>query len=458
MTPGPRNTPYEIKIGYIGGGSKYWAQELMADLALCGKLKGELVLYDIDFAAAKRNEAIGQKIYAQEAATGKFAVRATEDLAECLTGADFVVFSIEPGPTECRYADLIIPERYGIMQPVGDTVGPGGIVRALRAIPIKMHYGEAIAEYCPQAWVINYTNPMTLCTAALYEAAPEIKAFGCCHEVFGTQNRLAGLVAQWFGVEKPARHDIKLEVSGVNHFTHVSSATWEGHDLFPKLMEHIAEEGYFRSRQSEAEKRVAEGNHFGSEGLVAMDFLRRFGALGAAGDRHLVEFVPWYARDEATLHRWGVVRTPYQWRLERSKGDGPAVDSFDQKKLNPSGEEGVTQMLALLGGERLVTNVNIPNRGQMMQAPEDHVVETYALFERDSLRPLVAEPLPPGTASLVETTIRVQELTLAASLERSPDLALEAILADPLVNLSTDDAWEMLQAMLMHVKDYLPGW
>ena len=128
-------------------------------------------------------------------------------MADALRGADFVVLSIEPGPTEARYADLVIPAKYGILQPVGDTTGPGGIARALRAVPIYTDFALKIERYCPKAWVINYTNPMTLCMAALYAATPKIKAFGCCHEVFHTQKRLAGLVAAWTGISPtPTRH------------------------------------------------------------------------------------------------------------------------------------------------------------------------------------------------------------------------------------------------------------
>jgi len=166
-------------------------------------------------------------------------------LPEALRGADFVVISTEPGPISMRYADLVIPERFGLLQPVGDTTGPGGILRALRAIPEYIGFAQATGEHCPKAWVINYTNPMTLCTAALHAGFPGIKAFGCCHEVFHTQTRLAQLVAKWFSVEPPVRQAIRLDIAGVNHFTWATAAAWQGRDFFPLLAKELSRPEFF---------------------------------------------------------------------------------------------------------------------------------------------------------------------------------------------------------------------
>ncbi len=450
---------YTIKIAYIGGGSRYWASELMGDLALAENLNGEIALYDIDFPAAQRNVGVAEKIFTAPAAKTKFDVRATEDPKDALRDADFVVCSIEPGPIEMRYADLKIPEKYGILQTVGDTVGPGGLVRNLRAIPIKMHYGHLVMECCPRAWVINYTNPMTLCTQAFYEAEPEIKAFGCCHEVFGTQANLGRLVKEWFHLpEKPPRHDIVLDIAGVNHFTLATQAHWNGHDLFPRLYEMISQPGFFDSQAADARHRKAERKFFGGTGHVRWDFLRNFGVIGAAGDRHLMEFVPWYLTSEDSIQRWGTNITPYEWRYDNAKRPALSADSYDQRSLNPSGEEGVDQILALLGAKPLTTNVNIPNMGQMTQAPPGFVVETYAQFGRDCVRPLLASPLPPPAWALVDRTIEEQRTIMMAARENSFELALQALLLDPLVHRNTDQAAKMLREMMLHCKDHLPGW
>ena len=182
-----------VKIAYIGGGSQQWALHLMADLALSKSLNGSLVLHDIDNEAAEKNREVSKHIFSRPEATGQFEVEVEQDLDQALQGADFVVISIEPGPMENRFIDLKIPEKYGIYQSVGDTTGPGGIARAIRSIPVMVEFAHRIMAICPNAWVINYTNPMAWCTAALSAANPKIKAVGCCHEVFHTQENARSL-------------------------------------------------------------------------------------------------------------------------------------------------------------------------------------------------------------------------------------------------------------------------
>ncbi len=444
-----------VKIAYIGGGSRAWAPHLMSDLALSPSLAGEVALYDIDREAAAANVAVGRSIFGHPDAQSHFSVEAVERLADALDGAAFVILSIEPGPITLRFADLEIPRRYGILQTVGDTTGPGGLLRALRTIPIYETFAHQIMESCPRAWIVNYTNPMSLCTAALYAAEPAIKAFGCCHEVFGTQERLAKLVSAWFSAPAPDRREIRLDIAGVNHFTFASSASWNGADLFPRLREMIAQPDFFADHSEQALARRSAERWFESDGLVAFDFLRRFGVLGAAGDRHLAEFVPWYLPSEESLHRWGIVLTPYEWRVRRmaslSRRDPDAP-------LTSSGEEGVQQIQALLGLAPLVTNVNLPNRGQIPGLPPGAVVETYALLDSDRIRPVVASPLPPAIEGRVRRIAEIQGMTLMAARARDRELALQALLSDPLVRIPTDRAAEMFDEMLRYARDLLPGW
>jgi alpha-galactosidase len=448
----------QIKIAYIGGGSRQWAHMLFRDLALCPALTGELALYDIDRPAALANVKIAGAIFGHpDAAVTRFRVTAARTAHQALQGADFVVMSIEPGPITMRYADLEIPARFGIVQPVGDTTGPGGLLRALRTIPTYVDYARQIMACCPNAWVINYTNPMTLCTAALYAAAPDIKAFGCCHEVFGIQHLLAGRVASWFGVPHPPREAIALDISGVNHFTFATEARWEGRDLFPRLRREVADAHIYRDRSADARRRQRRGEWFASDHLIARDLFARFGALGAAGDRHLAEFVPWYLQSEKALHRWGVVLTPYSYRVQYARRVRRKAFVLPEK-LRSSGEEGVAQMLALLGIEPLDTNVNQPNRGQNPDLPLGAVTESYAQFRRDSVKPIVARPLPPVLASHMRHIIDNQQAILRAAQTRDKDLAFQALLNDPLVCLPTDRAWDMFKQMLRHARAMLPGW
>ena len=149
----------EVKIAYVGGGSRGWAWGLMSDLATAGDMSGEVCLYDIDYEAAKNNEIIGNKFNSLEGATSKWTYKATKTIGEALSGAQFVVISILPGTFDEMESDVHTPEKYGIYQPVGDSTGPGGVIRALRTMPMMAEIALAVKEYCPDAWVINYTNP-----------------------------------------------------------------------------------------------------------------------------------------------------------------------------------------------------------------------------------------------------------------------------------------------------------
>ena len=149
-----------LQIAYIGGGSRAWAHNLMNDLSKDGEIAGNIRLYDIDFNLAKMNEKIGNALSAREDVVGKWEYKAYETLKEALIGADFVFISILPATLDEMEFDVHLPEEYGIYQPVGDTTGPGGIVRALRTLPMIREMALAIKEYCPKAWVINFTNPM----------------------------------------------------------------------------------------------------------------------------------------------------------------------------------------------------------------------------------------------------------------------------------------------------------
>ncbi len=450
--------PTEIKIAYLGGGSRYWARDLFSDLALSGRLTGRIDLYDIDLPAAQRNVAVAEAIFARPEARSHFAVRAVPSLRVALQAADFVVVSIEPGPIELRYADLEIPARYGVLQPVGDTTGPGGLLRALRAVPVFVEFAEQVAEHCPRAWVINLTNPLTLCTAALATVAPPLRVLGCCHEVFQTQARLADLVARQVGAPRPDRREIDTDLGGLNHFTWITAARWKGQELLGLLRDELTAPGYFRSRSMAARARRQAGRWFESDGLVSCDLFRRFGALGAAGDRHLAEFVPWYAGTEAELQRWGVVATPYAWRRKRARARDAGPGVFAARPLRRGDEESVRLIEALVGHEPIDTNVNLPNAGQLSGLPAGHVVETNASVRHGTVTPLVTPPLPAGVLALLRRTAEGQALTLRAALTRDVDLAFQALLADPLVRLPTDRAWKMFAEMLTYVRGALPGW
>lgn len=427
----------EVQIAYIGGGSRGWAWTFMTDLALEPDMSGTIRLYDIDLEAAKANEIIGNAVSARTDVKGKWKYRACGSLKEALTGADFVVISILPGTFDEMESDVHMPERLGIYQSVGDTAGPGGMIRALRTIPMFVEIAEAVKKYAPLAWVINYTNPMSLCVKTLYHTFPEIKAFGCCHEVFGTQKILKGIVEEVYGFEGVKREDILVNVLGINHFTWFDYASYKGIDLFPVYKKYVDE--HFEEGYEERDMNWLNAS-FKCAHRVKFDLFRKYGLIAAAGDRHLAEFMPGdtYLKDPQTVKNWKFGLTTVAWRkedlknrLEKSKS---LLKGEQEMELKPTGEEGILLIKALCGLTRMISNVNIPNSAlQIENLPREAVVETNAVFERDKVRLLFAGKLPEKIKALVAPHVENHERILKAALTCDREEVQDAFLNDPLV-------------------------
>lgn len=452
----------DLKIAYIGGGSHAWAWVFMTDLSKETSISGTVRLYDIDREAAHDNEIIGKRLFSREDVKGQWEFETSESLGTALEGADFVVISILPGTFDEMESDVHLPERYGIYQSVGDTTGPGGLVRALRTIPMFAEIAEAIHTYCPDAWVINYTNPMSLCVKTLYHVFPGIKAFGCCHEVFGTQKVLRDIVRMETGIKEIEREEILVDVIGINHFTWFTKASYKDMDLFPvyqNFIERNFEEGYH-----DPDRNWMNGT-FNCAHRVKFDLFRRYGAIAAAGDRHLAEFMPgdMYLKDPETVKKWKFALTTVAWRKERQEQKNRQAERFagglENLELKDTGEEGLRLIKALCGLERFVTNVNIPNfAGQIPNFPRESVVETNAVFSRDHIAPVYAGVCPEEIRRLTMPHIEGYEKILQAAMECNFEKAYEAFMKDPLVHgrISFGDGEKLLKEMIGNTRKYLP--
>ena len=456
------NCVTDIKIAYIGGGSRGWAWGLMSDLASAADISGQVDLYDIDYEASKANEVIGNRYTELPESRSCWHYRAVHSLEEALCGADFVVISIIPGTFDEMERDIHLPEKYGIYQSVGDTTGPGGILRGLRAIPMFEAIAEAIRDVCPNAWVINYTNPMSVCMRTLYRVFPKIRAFGCCHEVFGTQKLLCQALEDMLGVHVEDRSEIKANVIGINHFTWITEARYRDIDLMPvyqSFCEKYAATGFLKGKDDNW-----MNNHFDCSHRVKMDLFQKHGAIAAAGDRHLAEFCHGkkYLADPKTVRSWGFSLTTVAWRKEnlasRLDKSRKLVSSELPVAITCTGEEGVEQIRALLGLRELVTNVNTPNRGQIPDLPMDAVIETNAVFRAGSLTPVFAGPLPKSLHDAISSLVAEQELVVEAGLERNTEKAFAAFLHDPLVTLTPVQARQLWNEMLAGSALYLQSY
>ncbi len=451
----------EIKICYIGGGSKLWARVFMSDLAVAEGLSGEIALYDIDTEAAERNAKIGGYINQNPNTKSTFTYNVYEKLEDALFGATFVVLSILPGTFKEMRSDVHAPEKYGIYQSVGDTAGPGGVLRAMRTVPLYEEFAKKIKEICPKAWVINFTNPMSICVKTLYDVFPEIKAFGCCHEVFHAQKLLTVMLKDIKGVETD-RRGITTDACGVNHFTWITEAKYQELDLLsllPEFAQKYGEEGYYE----EGDDRFAfRTNPFAYGNKVKFDLYERYGALAAAGDRHLVEFLPnnWYLKNPETVKEWAFGLTSVDWReKDQAEKIADTIAMAEGRKEFPvekSDEEAVELLKALLGFGTVVSNVNMPNMGQMPQMPFGSIVETNCVFSNDMVRPVVAKPLPTGVENLVHRCCVNIDTTYEGIKERNLEKIFQAFVDQPLCNcLTLKEAKELFREMCRNTREFL---
>lgn len=437
-----------VKIAILGGGSYGWTHTIVRDLCVQEDLEGEIVLEDIDPEPLRLTEPLGKKI--AEITGGRFNVTSTTSQTQALAGADFVVLTISTGRLATMYHDLEIPRKYGIHQPVGDTVGPGGLSRGLRNIPVVVGIAREMEKVCPNAWFFNYTNPMTTLTRSIYKYS-SIRAIGLCHELFGTRRT----IARTLGVEE---EELDITVAGVNHFIWILKCMVNGEDALAKMIE-ADTAGAVAGPTDDAN--LVNKTALMDKNRAKMEMLKVFGALPAEGDRHLVEFVPFFLTERANqAANYGVKMT---YIADREKG-------YEDKKAQihrwlsgedeiPTGQsrEAVSKLIAALANHKkgVVDIVNLPNRGQIGNLPREAVVETLGLIGPHDATPLCVGDLPMPIQSMVNIHVQNQEMIVEAAMTGDRGLALQAMYNDPLVR-EFDYVPQMLEELLEANRQYLP--
>jgi alpha-galactosidase len=267
------------------------------------------------------------------------------------------------------------------------------------------------------------------------------------------------MLEEEYGIPGAKREDIKVNVVGVNHFTWLTNARYRNIDLFPiykEFCDKYAESGYTKGHDDNWLNSV-----FGCIHKVKFDLFRRYGYIAAAGDRHLAEFCEgkWYLKDPETVKKWGFDLTSVDFRREQLKERLQKSEDYRTGKLpvelEETGEDGVKQIRALLGLEDLVTNVNIPNKGQIPNLPMGAIVETNAVFRDDSLVPVEAGELPVALYGLISRIVAAQQMVVEAVANRDLELAFKAFVNDPLVTIDHETARVLFDEMVENTKAYL---
>jgi alpha-galactosidase/6-phospho-beta-glucosidase family protein len=415
-----------MKIAFIGGGSVQWTPKLVTDMALTETLAGaNLVLHDIDADALELLTRACKRIVEQ--VDGSLQVTATLDRAKALQGADFVILCVAIGGLLAVRNDLEIPERYGIYQPVGDTVGPGGLARGLRHIPFAVQVAREMQQLCPDAWMLNVTNPMTTICRGITRATG-IHTIGLCHEVNGTSHRLANL----FDVPVET---IRLEVAGINHLPVILRLDIGGRDGMDMLRDWLAEHGPFAHVGQLDLNSVFDV--FTDRLAVKLTLFEQLGVLFGAGDRHVAEFIPNFLSEASERgRRYGVVLTTVDQREEMARLRRAQVERFvggEPEKLQRSQEQLAPLMAALAGGPAGKFVVNVPNNGYIDNLPPQVVVECIAEIDPLGMRPLAVGALPYPAYAIIAPHVARQELIVEAALTNRREPALAALATDPMV-------------------------
>jgi alpha-galactosidase/6-phospho-beta-glucosidase family protein len=439
-----------LRIVIIGGGSFNWTPELVRDLVVQPELQeSTIVLEDTDPQALDLTYSFSQKLISSQKSSCK--IEKTTSLQSALLGADVVIVTITTGGLEAMRADIEIPEKYGIYQSVGDTVGPGGLSRALRNIPVMVEIAKTMESVCPDAWLLNYTNPMsTLCRAVARET--KIKVAGLCHEYLDGLKFLERL----FNI--PAE-DLEIKLAGINHLLWLLDLEVNGVSGLPQLKlltKKVLEEGAISVINGLPAQLV-------DHGLVKASLFQVYNALPMAGDRHAAEFFPFFLSSGAEYgKRFGLVLTHiddrFQWRTDSEKLIHKLMDDDVEMQtyLKSDSGESAPQICVVLASEKPYKGIlNLPNKGQISNLPDDVIVETLGVLDENGAFGLHAGPLLNPILNIVQNHVLNQELIVEAALSGDRKLALQALVNDPLV-FDIGSSEVMLDEMLLANRSYLP--
>lgn len=420
-------TVSSYSLALIGAGSTVFTPGLMTDLASSPVFDGWTVhLVDLNADAAETMARLGRRIAAERGADLTFVPHV--DRRDALPGVRFVTTTIAVGGAAGWRHDVEVPLRYGIAQTVGDSVGPGGVLRALRHVPELVAIGQDVAELAPEAQLINYSNPLTANVRAIAATAP-VRVVGLCH---GTMHTLSAL-ARDLGIP---RDEVRGTFAGLNHLCWLLDLRRGGEDLYPLLHELVAKNAGGRD--------AASTRHEGVHLPVSADLFRTFGRYPAPGDRHVAEFFGWYLREAATGRDlpWGlqggqdmtmeyIAEKDDLWQRLHDQADGRRpLDSTDSQEA----ERLVSIAEAIVTGREIVElAVNLPNHGKIPNLPPDAVVEVPAVVNAGGITGLAVGALPDAIAAVLTARAQQQELTVRAALEGSRVLAQQALALDPLV-------------------------
>lgn len=434
------------KIAFIGAGSLDFTRGLVRDILTFPRLEdATLSLMDINDERLDFAERSVKKIVELGGYSAK--VEATKSRAEALEGADVVLVTILVGDTEVWRHDIEIPKRYGIDLNVGDTRGPSGIFRALRTIPVMLGIVKDMEKYCPDAAMLNYTNPMAMLCRAMQRSTSQIPVTGLCHSVQGTAEMLAG----WIGAPLD---EITYTCAGINHQAFYLKYEWNGCDAYPLIC-----------------KAVTERPEIYQEELVRNEMFLHLDYYPTESSGHNSEYNAWFRKRPDLIEKYCLYGTGWnpgehayilkEYQYNEATWKDQAREWFAQEtpiELERGEEYAAFIINALQGGEPFGFNGNVANTGLITNLPEGACVEVPVYVDKGGFHPIHVGALPPQLVTLVHTSVMVEEMAVEAALSGDPRLVMQACLFDPLTSavLSMAETREMVNALLRQNQAHLP--
>jgi alpha-galactosidase len=423
-------------IAFLGAGSVVFTRELLADILSFPELANAgIVLHDIDTERLETAEAIAGRTAEQLGATPR--IRAHTDRRAALDGADYVVNTIQVGMHAATVRDFEVPSAFGLRQTIGDTLGVGGIFRGLRTFPMLEAIARDMAELCPDAWLLNYTNPMAMNVAYLAAVAPDLKVVGLCHSVYWTVRSLCDVVGVRY-------EEVAYSSAGVNHQAWLLRWERDGASLYPLLDQAIARDPELRRR-------------------VRVDMYRRLGFYPTETSEHSAEYVPWYLRHDGEVKRLRIPVGEYVRISEANLADYAAkrraVLAGEPLPLERDVVEYAPQVIhSIETGTRRRIVGNVRNSGLISNLPEGFAVEVPCAVDGLGVQPLHVGALPPQCAAINRGFVSVGELTVRAAVTGDPRLIRHAAMVDPntAATLTVDRIWELCDALVAAHADLLP--